>query len=549
MTLRSSLPDLVIPDGDFSSFVLARGRQTPEKVALIDVETGAAISYGALVGAIESGADRLLAHGLRPGDMVAICGFNTPSFAVAAHAVWRAGAVVVTMNPLFTIREMQQELGDAGARYVIAAPEVQEKVRKAARLAGVSEVLSLGGPDDLAALEGLERLEARAPHPSPLPGGAGASLGEGSEGSGAGWHERQDGTAVRLILYSSGTTGLPKGVMLTEHNLKAALLQLYAGDLARQDDVLVAISPFFHVVGLHGILNLGLFAGATIATIVRYNLRKFLGAVQEHRISSAFLTPPVLNDLQRSPIVNEYDVSSLRSILCAAAPLGPEAEAAAAARLDCAVRQGFGMTEATGPISTMLIGDEAARRGSVGTLVPSTEAKIVDLITGDVLAPGETGEVLVRGPQVMLGYLHQPEATAITVEPDGWLHTGDVGYADADGYLYIVDRVKEIIKYKAYQVAPAELEAVLGTHPAVVDAAVVPSPDAESGEIPKAFVVLRDGRPSDPAMIDAILAFVAERVAPYKKVRALEVVDAIPKSPSGKILRRVLVERERAARG
>ena len=534
MPFRSTLPDLVIPeDVDFSTFVLARGRQTPEKTALIDVETGARVSYGELIGAIDAGAERLRAHGLRSGDMVAICGFNTPSFAVAAHAVWRAGAVVVTMNPLFTVREMQQELTDAGARYVIAAPEVLERVREAAGLAGVAEVLSLGEPDSLTALD-----EA---HPRTLRGRIAPALSPR-----AGEGEQVDAARdVALVLYSSGTTGLPKGVMLTHRNLMAALYQLAAGDLARQDDVLVAISPFFHVVGLHGILNLGLFVGATIATVVRYDLRKFLGAVQEHRISSAFLTPPVVNDLTRNALVDEYDLSSLRSILCAAAPLGPDAEAAASRRLGCAVRQGFGMTEATGPISTMLLGAEEGRRGSVGTLVPSTECKIVDLATGAEVGPGEHGEVLVRGPQVMLGYLNQPEATAITVEPDGWLHTGDVGYADPDGYLYIVDRVKEIIKYKAYQVAPAELEAIIGTHPAVVDAAVVPSPDEESGEIPKAFVVLRAGIASDAATSEEILAYVAERVAPYKKVRALEVVDAIPKSPSGKILRRVLVERER----
>jgi acyl-CoA synthetase (AMP-forming)/AMP-acid ligase II len=253
-----------------------------------------------------------------------------------------------------------------------------------------------------------------------------------------------------------------------------------------------------------------------------------------------------MNELIKNPLVGEYDLSSLRNILCAAAPLGPEAEAAAAARLHCVVRQGYGMTEATGPVSTNLVApDGSVRRGSVGQLVPSTQAKIVDLADGRELGPDATGEILVRGPQVMRGYLNNPEATAVALEPDGWLHTGDVGYADSDGFLAIVDRVKEIIKYKAYQVAPAELEAVLGTHPSVADVAVVPSPEADSGEVPKAFVALK---PDEDASADELMSYVAERVAPYKKVRLVEFVESIPKSPTGKILRRVLVERERAAR-
>jgi acyl-CoA synthetase (AMP-forming)/AMP-acid ligase II len=334
--------------------------------------------------------------------------------------------------------------------------------------------------------------------------------------------------------------------MLTHHNLIAAALQLLSGDLAREDDVLVAISPFFHVVGLHGVLNLGIAAGATTVIVQRFDLRRFLAAVQDHGISSAFLTPPVVNELIKNPIVAEYRLSSLRSILCAAAPLGPEAEQAAAERLGCVVRQGYGMTEATGPVSTNLVGPGGQiRRGSVGQLVPSTEAKVVDLEHGGELEPGQIGEVLVRGPQVMKGYLRQPEATALALEPGGWLHTGDVGRVDADGFLTLVDRVKEIIKYKAYQVAPAELEAILGTHPSVADVAVVPSPEEDSGEVPKAFVVIQAGR---HASADELMAYVAERVAPYKKVRRVEFVDAIPKSPTGKILRRVLVERERAVR-
>jgi len=518
--VRSPLPDLQIPDDvDFSTFVLARARQQPDKPALIDLATGISLSCGALCQAADAVAGALAARGLRQGDAVAVCGFNSAEYAIAAHAVWRAGGIVVTMNPLFTVHEMDQELADARPRFLIAAPGVLDRAVEAARQAGLSDVFTLADADGMTSIATLAREQQPAPALAIDP--------------------TRD---TALILYSSGTTGLPKGVMLSHRSLIASLYQLHSGDLARSDDVLVAISPFFHVVGLHGILNLGLFAGAPIVIMGRYDLHGFLRAIEQHRISSAFLTPPVLHDLARCPDLGQYDLTSLRSILCAAAPLGPEAEQTAADRLGCVVRQGYGMTEASGPISTMLIGDEARRRGSVGQLVPSTEAKIVNLGTGEALGPGQSGEILARGPQVMTGYLNNPSATAGTLEPDGWLHTGDVGYADEDGFLYIADRVKEIIKYKAYQVAPAELEAVLGTHPSVVDAAVIPSPDSESGEIPKAFVVLRE-----PATPDELMAFVAERVAPYKKVRAVEVVDALPRSPSGKLLRRVLVERERAA--
>ena len=509
MPLSSPLPPLAIPATDFSSFALQRARARPGNVALIDATTGRRLTFGALVEAIDGVAGGLRAAGLQPGEVVALCGFNTPEYVIAAHAVWRAGGVVVTVNPLFTAAEMQSELQDAQAARCIVAPEVAERATAAAHLAGVPTV------------HGLEALPTGAPPPLP--------------------HVGPQETA--LILYSSGTTGLPKGVELTHRNLIASLLQLSAGDLARQDDVLLALSPFFHVVGLHGVMNLGLFAGASIVIFARYDLGRLLEAIARERISSIFITPPVLTDLAKHPSVTEADVASLRSVLCAAAPLGADLEQLAADRLGCAVRQGYGMTEASGPVTTNLLHDgQIRRRGSVGQLVPSTAAKIVDLATGAELGPGQTGEVLVRGPQVMKGYLRNPQATALSLEPDGWLHTGDVGSFDPDGYLFIVDRVKEIIKYKAYQVAPAELEAVLATHPAVADAAVIPSPDAEAGEVPKALVVA-----SRPVSSDDLLAYVAERVAPYKKVRRLEFVDSIPKSPSGKILRRVLVERERTA--
>ena len=513
MRVRSPLPplDSASLDAHFSTFALARGRAEPDKVALIDAAADRQLTFGELTAAIDAVAGGLRAQGLAPGDIVALCAFNCIEYVVAAHAVWRAGGVVVTVNPLFTVGEMHTELVDAGARVCIAAAEVSQRVAASARLASIERVYS------------LEALPTAAPPPAPS--------------------AEPDATA--LILYSSGTTGLPKGVELTHRNLNASLLQLYAGDLARPTDVLLALSPFFHVVGLHGVMNLGLFAGSGIVILARYDLPRLLGAIQRYAISSIFITPPVLTDLAKHPAVDGYDVSSLRSILCAAAPLGADLEQMAADRLGCVVRQGYGMTEASGPVSTNLVDQDGQirRRGSVGQLVPSTECKIVDLATGAELEPGDAGEVLVRGPQVMKGYLGQPEATRISLEADGWLHTGDVGYADAEGYLYIVDRVKEIIKYKAYQVAPAELEAVLMTHAGVRDAAVVPVPDPESGEIPKALVV----RSADNVAADELLAYVAERVAPYKKVRRIEFVESIPKSPSGKILRRLLVERERAA--
>jgi acyl-CoA synthetase (AMP-forming)/AMP-acid ligase II len=232
-------------------------------------------------------------------------------------------------------------------------------------------------------------------------------------------------------------------------------------------------------------------------------------------------------------------------ILSGAAPLDAEQAVACATRLGCDVIQGYGLTE-TSPV-THVSSDRPgeARPGSIGQVLPNTECKVVDWATGEELGPGRDGEICVRGPQVMVGYLNNPTATSNTIDAGGWLHTGDIGHADQDGFFFVVDRLKELIKYKGYQVPPAELEAVLVGHPSVDDAAVVPSPDEEGGEVPKAFVVLKTDASATP---DELMAYVAERVAPYKRIRRVEFIEEIPKSLSGKILRRVLVERERSAR-
>jgi acyl-CoA synthetase (AMP-forming)/AMP-acid ligase II len=341
--------------------------------------------------------------------------------------------------------------------------------------------------------------------------------------------------------YSSGTTGLPKGVMLTHHNLVANLRQMEGLCYFYETDKLICVLPLFHIYGLVVVLNMGLYSGATVVLMPRFELEGFLQAVQDYEVTLTQLVPPIVIALSKSPLVDNYKLPKLHTIFSGAAPLGEDLTRACMDRLGCSVRQGYGMTETSPVTHSSPAPPWPVKFGSVGVPAPNTECKIVDLETGEQLGAGERGEVCVRGPQIMQGYLNNPEATARTIDVENWLHTGDIGYFDEDGHFFIVDRAKELIKYKGFQVPPAELEAVLLTHPSIADAAVIPYPDDEAGEVPKGIIVLRE-----PAEPEAIMEFVAERVAPHKRIRHLEFVDKIPKSPSGKILRRVLVDMDRA---
>jgi acyl-coenzyme A synthetase/AMP-(fatty) acid ligase len=287
------------------------------------------------------------------------------------------------------------------------------------------------------------------------------------------------------------------------------------------------------------VMNPALSSGATVVTLPRFDLEGFLAAIERYRVTRIIVAPPIVLALAKHALVDRYDLSSLRVLASGAAPLGGEVARIAARRLGCRIKQGYGMTE-TAAIC-MAPDDGPDKPESIGPPVPGVECRVVDLVSGRDVARGEPGELLARSPSQMRGYLHNHEATAETIDADGWLHTGDIVRVDSGGWFHVVDRVKELIKYKGHQVAPAELEQILLTHPAVSDAAIIGCPDEEAGELPKALVVLQ--RPAQP---EELLAFVAARVAPYKKVRRLELVDAIPKSPSGKILRRVLAQRERA---
>jgi len=308
-------------------------------------------------------------------------------------------------------------------------------------------------------------------------------------------------------------------------------------------DTLICVLPLFHIYGLVVVLNMGLYSGSTIVMMPRFDLESFLKAVQDYNVSLAHVVPPIVLALSKNPIVDNYKMPNLRTIFSGAAPLGEDLTRACMDRLGCNIRQGYGMTETSPVTHSSPAPPLDAKFGSVGVAAPNTECKIIDLETGAPVGPGEKGEVCVRGPQIMKGYLNKPEATAQTIDAEGWLHTGDIGYVDEDGHFFIVDRAKELIKYKGFQVPPAELEAVLLSHPCIADAAVIPYPDDEAGEVPKAIIVLKE-----TAAPEEILVFVAQRVAPHKRIRHLEFVDKIPKSPSGKILRRVLVEMEKEKR-
>jgi acyl-CoA synthetase (AMP-forming)/AMP-acid ligase II len=517
--LRSQLPDVEVGGAAVHEFVLEQTARMGDKPALVDVASGRALSYRELAAGVERVAAGLAARGFRPGEVLALYSPNLPEFALAAYGTMAAGGVVTTANPLLTADELGGQLADASARLLVTVPPFLDRALAAAEKAGVDEVFVFGEPPPGAAARPFRELIAHD-HPP-----AGVAVDPDRD--------------LAAMLYSSGTTGLPKGVELPHASLVTNARQNLVGIGFREDDVVLAAAPLFHAMGFNLLLPCPLQAGATLVTMPRFELEGFLDAIQRHRVTVTIVAPPIILALAHHPLVDRYDLSSLRLVGSGAAPLGADLEQRCADRLGCQVAQGYGMTEHA---STLAISPlDAPRRGSVGRLLPRVEARVVDPASGADLGPGETGALWVRGPQAMRGYHGQPEATAEMVGPGGWMRTGDLCSVDADGYIYVVDRLKELIKYKGYQVAPAELEHLLQAHPAVADAAVVRRPDTEAGEIPVAYVSLRG-----EVTPDELIAYVAGRVAPYKRVRAVEVVGEIPRSPSGKLLRRVLVDAERA---
>jgi acyl-CoA synthetase (AMP-forming)/AMP-acid ligase II len=519
---RSPFPDVEIPDVPFAPFVLRHAERLAEKPALIDGVTGRAYTYQQARDAVYRCAAGLARRGFRQGDVLALYSTNLLEYPIAFLAAALLGGATTTINPLYTADELTFQLQAAQAKYLMTVPPSLEKAREGQQRSGVREVFVFGHAPDVTSFDELLESDGSVPQVA-------VNL-------------RED---VVALPYSSGTTGLSKGVMLTHRNLVANICQFTPMKMITEQDTAIGVLPFYHIYGLSVILSLGLATGATTVVLPRFDFPQFLQTLQDYRVTVGYMAPPIMLAMAKQPIVDTYDLAALRVMVTAAAPLGKEIQDICEQRLRCQVVQAWGLTETSPGVTLHPLDSDNPRVGSVGVCMPSSECKVVDIATGAELEPRQQGEICARGPQVMRGYLNNPSATASMLDPDGWLHTGDIGYVDEDGYFYIVDRLKELIKYKGYQVAPAELEALLLTHPAIDDAAVIPSADEEAGEVPKAFIVLK---PGSAASAEEIMAYVAERVAPQKKIRRLVFIAQIPKSPSGKILRRVLIEQERAGR-
>jgi acyl-CoA synthetase (AMP-forming)/AMP-acid ligase II len=509
----SPLPDVPLRDVSITERLFEGLMLGADRIMLTDGPTGAALTGAALIDRIQRLAGGLQAEGLGPGTVIGLLAPNSPDYAVVFHAAALAGATVTTLNPTYTATEAAHQLKDSGAVLLVTIPAFLPLAATANQGSLVREVLTIGEAP------GHRSIDDLLGHPLTA-------------------QVRVDlDSHVLALPYSSGTTGLPKGVMLSHRNMVVnvdqglPLLDVQAGETT------VAFLPFFHIYGMNVLMNSYLARGAALVTMPRFDLEALLGHIQRHRVEKLYIAPPVAIALAKHPMIDQFDLSSLKVVMSAAAPLGADVAGAVGARLGCTVIQGYGMTELS-PL-THVVPHQAPRPGAVGVSAPNTVTRIVDPETGKDCGPDQPGEVWVKGPQVMIGYHNRPEATAAMIQ-GGWLRTGDLGAVDADGYLFIRDRLKELIKVKGFQVAPAEVEAELLGLPGVADAAVIGVPDDEAGERPLAFVVRQ---PGSEIATEAILDALRPRLASYKLPSGITFIDAVPKSASGKILRRVLRDR------
>ncbi|WP_108816476.1 AMP-binding protein [Loktanella sp. Alg231-35] len=507
MTIYTSpFPDVPVTDLTITQRVFAGLENRPDEVVLTDGPSGRSLTAADFMDQVKRMAGGLTAAGFGAGHTVAIMAPNIPEYCVVFHAVAWAGGTITTLNPTYTAHEVAHQIKDASAELLITIPDFMETATEGA---GDIPVIAIG------TAEYIGLFGDAMPTQTPV----------------------DLDTFTVVLPYSSGTTGLPKGVMLSHRNLVINVDQCIVAADFRPGEVTAAFLPFFHIYGMTVLMNIHLGGGGALVTMPRFDLPLFLQISQDHKSKRMWVVPPVALALAKHPLIDDYDLSALEEVFVAAAPSGAELSDAIAGRLGCTALQGYGMTELA-PVSHV-VPSKAPRSGAAGLTVSNTQCRIVDIDSGADLPAGEEGELWIKGPQVMQGYLNNTKATAETITKDGWLRTGDIATIDADGYMFITDRLKELIKYKGFQVAPAELEATLVAMDGIADAGVIGIADEEAGELPIAFVVAGDPAPAELA----IMAHLDKHLASYKQVHQVHFVDEIPKSASGKILRRLLRDR------
>ncbi|RZB41320.1 uncharacterized protein BDFB_006543 [Asbolus verrucosus] len=518
-----------IPSENVVEFIFKNNENWIEEPAATCGVSGRSFTFGMLRMLINRCAQALLGHcGMRPREVVGLLLPNIPEYIIVSHGALEAGLTVTFVNPLYTPDEIKRQFENAGVKMIVTIPLLLEVATTIApQLRDYRTTICIGGDDDpLNNVHGLQSLLS-AGHASDIPG----------------INPRE----IAILPYSSGTTGLPKGVMLSHYNLVANLIQ---GEHPALEDVesregkrhtVLTALPFFHIYGFNGILNMCLKNGVHIVSIPKFTPEDYIKTLVKYKPTFVCVVPSLLLFLATHPAVTKDHLSSIEAVQSGAAPLTEgllQKFRQKVGRDDILIRQGYGMTESAPVTFCMPKLTPASKIGTIGIPYPGTEAKIISLKDGEELGTHKSGELLVRGPQLMMGYLNNEQATAETIDEEGWLHTGDVAYYDEDHYFYIVDRCKELIKVKGNQVSPTELENLLLEMPGVADAAVVGIPDALADEIPRAFVVRHPGSSINE---DDVLLYVNPKVVNYKKIAGgVKFVESIPRNPSGKILRNEL---------
>ncbi|BDT89401.1 acid--CoA ligase [Nocardia cyriacigeorgica] len=505
---------MITPPTDLGSWIARRAASGPDRPAI--TFEGRTQTYGELLDRIDRLAAELIAGGVEPGDRVGYLGLNHPDFLVTLFAASRAGAIFVPLNFRLTAAELGYIIGDAGVHTLIADTAHAEVVDPVLAESGVRRAMSHAGRPGWQTLD--ELLAVRAPIAEPR-------------------HPAADDVAV--IMYTSGTTGRPKGAMLTHGNLFWNNVNALLSFDTSQQDVSLVCAPLFHIGGLNVTTLVSLQKGAHLVLMPAFDPARALALIAEYKVTTMFGVPAMFLFMAQVPEFASTDLSSVRSFICGGAPV-PEALITRYGERGIPFAQGYGLTE-TAPLALVLSTDQVATRvGAAGhQVLPLSEVRLVDLDNNPVPA-GERGEICVRGPQVMKGYWRNQAATDAVIDAEGWFHTGDVGQADADGFVYVVDRVKDMVITGGENVYPAEVENVLYRHPAVAEVAVLGLPHEKWGEAVTAVVALQ---PDATLTLDELREFARAELAGYKVPLRLEFVDALPRNASGKVLKYQLRER------